>query len=388
MQMFAQSPVDETVSTATATATPSLSSARQLFPAQQSRPLPSAKLGHKRSDLLKSSLTAVPSMSGPASAGLAADDSTSLGFASQQTRSAEMSMSLPNPGMMTNGNAGSGNNNNNNNNGGSGASKTVKNPSLYKTELCRSWEETGTCRYGNKCQFAHSQAELRVVERHPKYKTEMCKTFWEKGSCPYGKRCCFIHMDRLPLDGISASQKDKLPASVMRSSIHATTATTVAASAPAPLSILMFEAMSISGNNRSRPMDFQMSSSSLLASPPVSSSLSRSSRRNLGFSNNLSSSLPLHNDMDLHSHSQQQQQQQQQATHQHGYQQTLASSAALSPTTDVVTSASASPTVIPAPTFDPMSPPASPEQPATSDNMTSSSTDTLSKSALHVPLKE
>ncbi|KAI8916361.1 hypothetical protein EDD86DRAFT_180984, partial [Gorgonomyces haynaldii] len=65
--------------------------------------------------------------------------------------------------------------------------------SLYKTELCRSWEETGSCRYGNKCQFAHSQSELRIVDRHPKYKTEMCRTFWEKGSCPYGKRCCFIH---------------------------------------------------------------------------------------------------------------------------------------------------------------------------------------------------
>jgi len=24
--------------------------------------------------------------------------------------------------------------------------------SLYKTELCRSWEETGSCRYGAKCQ--------------------------------------------------------------------------------------------------------------------------------------------------------------------------------------------------------------------------------------------
>ncbi|KAI8816140.1 uncharacterized protein EV422DRAFT_501595, partial [Fimicolochytrium jonesii] len=65
--------------------------------------------------------------------------------------------------------------------------------SLYKTELCRSWEETGTCRYGTKCQFAHSDVELRHVDRHPKYKTEMCKTFWEKGTCPYGKRCCFIH---------------------------------------------------------------------------------------------------------------------------------------------------------------------------------------------------
>lgn len=39
---------------------------------------------------------------------------------------------------------------------------------LYKTELCRSWEEKGTCRYGAKCQFAHSEVEVRKVSRHPK----------------------------------------------------------------------------------------------------------------------------------------------------------------------------------------------------------------------------
>ncbi|KAI5827579.1 hypothetical protein K523DRAFT_278691 [Schizophyllum commune Tattone D] len=66
---------------------------------------------------------------------------------------------------------------------------------LYKTELCRSWEEKGTCRYGAKCQFAHGEEELRTVQRHPKYKTEICRTFWVSGSCPYGKRCCFIHTE-------------------------------------------------------------------------------------------------------------------------------------------------------------------------------------------------
>jgi len=65
-------------------------------------------------------------------------------------------------------------------------------PILFKTELCRSWEEKGSCRYGynhsydlnspefrNKCQFAHSLEELRPVPRHPKYKTQLCKTFLE-----------------------------------------------------------------------------------------------------------------------------------------------------------------------------------------------------------------
>ncbi|THH09864.1 hypothetical protein EW145_g1717 [Phellinidium pouzarii] len=71
---------------------------------------------------------------------------------------------------------------------------------LYKTELCRSWEEKGTCRYGPKCQFAHGEDEIRKVARHPKYKTEICRTFWVSGSCPYGKRCCFIHTE-LPASG-------------------------------------------------------------------------------------------------------------------------------------------------------------------------------------------
>jgi len=64
---------------------------------------------------------------------------------------------------------------------------------LYKTELCLSWGETGTCRYGGKCQFAHGKQELRPVLRHPKYKTEVCKTFSNTGHCPYGKRCRFVH---------------------------------------------------------------------------------------------------------------------------------------------------------------------------------------------------
>lgn len=48
---------------------------------------------------------------------------------------------------------------------------------LYKTEMCRSYTEMGNCRYGDKCQFAHNESELRHVQRHPKYKTETCKTF-------------------------------------------------------------------------------------------------------------------------------------------------------------------------------------------------------------------
>ncbi|XP_067317173.1 mRNA decay activator protein ZFP36-like [Anolis sagrei] len=65
--------------------------------------------------------------------------------------------------------------------------------SRYKTELCRTFSETGKCKYGAKCQFAHGSAELRSVSRHPKYKTELCHKFYLHGACPYGARCHFIH---------------------------------------------------------------------------------------------------------------------------------------------------------------------------------------------------
>lgn len=51
---------------------------------------------------------------------------------------------------------------------GGGPSANNRKLGLYKTELCRSWEEKGTCRYGAKCQFAHGEEELRNVARHPK----------------------------------------------------------------------------------------------------------------------------------------------------------------------------------------------------------------------------
>jgi len=72
--------------------------------------------------------------------------------------------------------------------------KGYESATLYKTELCRSFTETGNCRYGIKCQFAHGADELRGVYRHPKYKTEICKTFHTLGTCNYGKRCRFIHL--------------------------------------------------------------------------------------------------------------------------------------------------------------------------------------------------
>lgn len=69
------------------------------------------------------------------------------------------------------------------------------NSSRYKTELCRPFEESGHCKYADKCQFAHGIHEMKQLQRHPKYKTELCRTFHSKGFCPYGPRCNFVHND-------------------------------------------------------------------------------------------------------------------------------------------------------------------------------------------------
>jgi hypothetical protein len=98
----------------------------------------------------------------------------------------------------------------------------------YKTELCRSYDETGLCKYGDKCQFAHGFHELRSLNRHPKYKTVLCRTYHCTGYCkllvlfrekfydkfmlfilgPYGPRCHFLHdecTDTLPCQSKSSS---------------------------------------------------------------------------------------------------------------------------------------------------------------------------------------
>ncbi|XP_059574573.1 mRNA decay activator protein ZFP36L2 isoform X2 [Alligator mississippiensis] len=77
--------------------------------------------------------------------------------------------------------------------GGKGGGGAPINSTRYKTELCRPFEESGACKYGEKCQFAHGFHELRSLTRHPKYKTELCRTFHTIGFCPYGPRCHFIH---------------------------------------------------------------------------------------------------------------------------------------------------------------------------------------------------
>lgn len=63
----------------------------------------------------------------------------------------------------------------------------------YKTERCKNWEK-GICEYGDRCAFAHGDAELRdkgILTKN--YKTKHCKQFFEQGYCFYGNKCQFSH---------------------------------------------------------------------------------------------------------------------------------------------------------------------------------------------------
>jgi len=105
------------------------------------------------------------------------------------------------------------------------------NTSRYKTEMCRPFQENGSCKYGEKCQFAHGLSELRTVTRHPKYKTDLCRTYHASGFCPYGPRCHFVHnleeagSTKLPVNvvlrpGQSASPTSSSPSSNDNSQVN------------------------------------------------------------------------------------------------------------------------------------------------------------------------
>ena len=66
----------------------------------------------------------------------------------------------------------------------------------YKTEICKKFQSTGKCPYGNKCRFAHGEQELIMKPKGKNYKKIPCKSFFEKGYCPYGSRCNFRHNEK------------------------------------------------------------------------------------------------------------------------------------------------------------------------------------------------
>ena len=82
----------------------------------------------------------------------------------------------------------------------------------YKTSLCKHYNTTQGCSYGDKCQFAHGPEELRLNSGQPmnfvnpmsmnqnmdkiqnnilNYKIAKCRNWEKHKSCKYGKKCTF-----------------------------------------------------------------------------------------------------------------------------------------------------------------------------------------------------
>lgn len=110
-----------------------------------------------------------------------------------------------------------------------GANSKV-NTSRYKTEMCRPFQENGSCKYGDKCQFAHGFGELRTVTRHPKYKTDLCRTYHASGFCPYGPRCHFVH-------NLEEASSQQIPANVVLRPGHSSSPHSSNGSSSSPMPI-------------------------------------------------------------------------------------------------------------------------------------------------------
>merc|ERR1719383_1667384 len=69
-----------------------------------------------------------------------------------------------------------------------------KNKALHKTELCTHWTLTSTCKFKEKCYFAHGIDELKRRSRGGNYKTQPCvECPTQEGRCFFGSRCNYCH---------------------------------------------------------------------------------------------------------------------------------------------------------------------------------------------------
>ena len=89
-------------------------------------------------------------------------------------------------------------------------SKDIHNPK-YKTSLCKYINTAQGCPFKSKCLFAHSEKELRPIAQNgsphsssqtylankskQNYKTTKCKNYEKNGTCRFGERCTFAHGD-------------------------------------------------------------------------------------------------------------------------------------------------------------------------------------------------
>ena len=55
-------------------------------------------------------------------------------------------------------------------------------------EVCRAFRNNGKCRYGDECNYAHTEGQS--IPAPPR---SQCYNWEETGACPYGDRCRYLH---------------------------------------------------------------------------------------------------------------------------------------------------------------------------------------------------
>ena len=80
-------------------------------------------------------------------------------------------------------------------------------PNKFKTDLCRNWMNTGSCKFGKDCTYAHGQHEL---QSKPELPSNLYTNFWKAFNqkpyiCAKGDQCSKLHLglveDELTSDG-------------------------------------------------------------------------------------------------------------------------------------------------------------------------------------------
>ncbi|XVF01612.1 hypothetical protein REPUB_Repub04eG0103600 [Reevesia pubescens] len=79
---------------------------------------------------------------------------------------------------------------------GSGSSSSSSGSvGFYKSEICRTWEEFGHCRYASKCQFAHGKEDVRPTcfPFRGKSEAQMYKSYASTVSSTFGSKSRQLH---------------------------------------------------------------------------------------------------------------------------------------------------------------------------------------------------
>lgn len=66
-------------------------------------------------------------------------------------------------------------------------------PETKLEEVCRTYRNTGRCRFGDKCKYTHSDGEIIPAPPRVIKPRGVCFNFRDEGSCKFGDRCRFFH---------------------------------------------------------------------------------------------------------------------------------------------------------------------------------------------------